>query len=214
MVGWCAKAHCLHCDEPLSAVNPSFTNTHHIKNGACKVLKQRAASLSQQNQQSETSSAVAGPSTVDQQAPKRRRGLDGQTSLPVVPATLTAQVLEGLGMFFYRNNVPIHLVEKPELRNLFGLLGVKLPNRKQLMGPMLDRAYNKVKAQVVQARQRAGGQGALCSDGWRKRAAEQGLPLVNFMLLLPTGSAFLRVVRSWRTEGCAVHQKGRICGNV
>ncbi|EFJ40248.1 hypothetical protein VOLCADRAFT_108259 [Volvox carteri f. nagariensis] len=195
--GGVPKLVCLFCDEPLSAVNPSFTNAHHIKQGACKAIKQRAASLSQQQQQSGTSSAAAGPSTADQQAlSKRRRGIDGQTLLPVIPATLTGQVVEELGMFFYRNNVPIHLIEKPELRNLFGLLGVTLPNRKQLMGPMLDRAYSKVKAQVAQVRQRMCGQAALCSDGWRKRAAEQGVPLINFMLLLPTGSAFLRVVRA------------------
>ncbi|EFJ42055.1 hypothetical protein VOLCADRAFT_97965 [Volvox carteri f. nagariensis] len=141
--GGLPKLVCLFGDEPLSAANPSFTNAHHIKQGACKAIKQRAASLSQQQQQSGTSSAAAGPSTADQQAlSKRRRGIDGQTLLPVIPATLAGQVVEELGMFFYRNNVPIHLIEKPELRNLFGLLGVTLPNRKQLMGPMLDRALS------------------------------------------------------------------------
>ncbi|EFJ49380.1 hypothetical protein VOLCADRAFT_89744 [Volvox carteri f. nagariensis] len=66
--GGLPKLVCLFCDEPLSAANPSFTNAHHIKQGACKAIKQRAASLSQQQQQSGTSSAAAGPSTADQQA--------------------------------------------------------------------------------------------------------------------------------------------------
>lgn len=78
------------------------------------------------------------------------------------------------------------------------MLAENLTSRKQLMEQMLDRIFYKVnvKAQVTHTRQRTSGHGALCSDGWRKRAGDQGLPLVNFMMLLQTDSALLRVLRA------------------
>lgn len=37
--------------------------------------------------------------------------------------------------------------------------------------------------------------GALATDGWRKKTAEQGVPLINSELLLPNGGSIFQTVR-------------------
>ena len=75
------------------------------------------------------------------------------------------------------------------LQQAFMLLGCKIPARRELAGKYLEAAYQLVKARVDKELHVAVGATALlmalATDGWRKRAAAQGAPLVNAMLLMP-----------------------------
>ena len=66
------------------------------------------------------------------------------------------------------------------------------------MGSMLKNVYQQTKAKVEQELHSAPFVG-LCSDGWKKKYAEFGVPLVNVMALLPQrhgGSRFLEVIKA------------------
>jgi hypothetical protein len=63
-----------------------------------------------------------------------------------------------------------------------------------LSNKLLDQEYDKVRA-ADQARLDCQHLLQLTTDGWRRRAAVQGVPLINVMALLPTGgSVFFKVV--------------------
>ena len=65
-------------------------------------------------------------------------------------------------------------------------LGCKIPARRELDGKYLEAAYQRVKANVDKELHVSLGAAlilvALATDGWRKRAAAQGAPLMNAML--------------------------------
>jgi len=46
--------------------------------------------------------------------------------------------------------------------------------------------------------------GTLASDGWKKKYLEQGKPLINFVLALPTGGAVFHKVRRCLCEGACM----------
>jgi hypothetical protein len=50
------------------------------------------------------------------------------------------------------NNIPMSIVEDKDLRAGVALLGVSLPTRKIVAGPMLDAEYEKVKQQTIAER--------------------------------------------------------------
>ena len=98
--------------------------------------------------------------------------------------------------FFFENNVALHLIENQNLKKAFGVVGVTLPNRKELSGDMLDEEYNRVR-DAVQEILKDTSMLAVASDGWKKRFAEMGCPLINF-ILLPSqgGSVFHKVMKA------------------
>ena len=114
-------------------------------------------------------------------------------------AAQTEKAIEALAMFFYTTETPFHKVGSEFLQQAFMLLGCKIPARRELAGKYLEAAYQLVKARVDKELHVAVGATALlmalATDGWRKRAAAQGAPLVNAMLLMPNGgSIFLKVL--------------------
>jgi hypothetical protein len=112
----------------------------------------------------------------------------------IVPAAMKAQALENLKMFFYTNPLPFHLIDDGFLRKAFAAFGITLPGRTQLSTTMLDNTYKEVKQQMM-SKIPAGGHIAPSTDGWKKKAAEQGVPLINVNILLPGGgSIFHKVV--------------------
>ena len=104
-------------------------------------------------------------------------------------AAQTEKAIEALAMFFYTTETPFHKVGSEFLQQAFMLLGCKIPARRELAGKYLEAAYQLVKARVDKELHVAVGATALlmalATDGWRKRAAALGAPLVNAMLLMP-----------------------------
>ena len=105
-------------------------------------------------------------------------------------------------MFFYTSETPFHKVENDFLRQAFQILGCNIPHRRELAGKLLEDAYNRVKARVDEDLARVCTEEALvymalATDGWRKKAAGQGAPLTNVLLLMPNGgSIFLKVINT------------------
>eukprot|EP00955_Chlamydomonas_euryale_P083129 363802-Chlamydomonas_euryale.AAC.3 len=97
-----------------------------------------------------------------------------------------------LGRFFYRNNVALHLVEDHALKSAAATVGVTPPTQSVLSGPMLDTEFNLCKADVKLVDDSEFY--ALASEGYKRKTIESGVPLVNFMLLLPSGEAFFHKI--------------------
>ncbi|GFR43148.1 hypothetical protein Agub_g4172, partial [Astrephomene gubernaculifera] len=97
-------------------------------------------------------------------------------------------------MFFFTNNIALHLIENPHLVRACAALGVTLPSRKKLATLYLEEAYNSVKAATVAWCRCAGNLAVLATDGWRSRLAASGTPLLNVIKLLPTRAIFCKVI--------------------
>ena len=121
----------------------------------------------------------------------------------------------GLVLFILTNpTVSLSLVEDQHLKKAFAILGVhKLPSRKALSTTHIDRVYEEHRSNLFQQQfgdsvvVRPGapepqddpfGLGELpvvsvpfsvSSDGWKKKAAGHGVPLINFTVQPCTGSA-------------------------
>jgi hypothetical protein len=75
-------------------------------------------------------------------------------------------------------------------------LGACPPTRHEITEKYLPAIYNARKSTVIRAIKEEGMFG-LASDGWKKRVAFSGDPLINFRVLLPSsGSFFWKVVNT------------------
>ena len=79
-----------------------------------------------------------------------------------------------------------------------GLIFSVLAGRSSLCNTYIPDLYDDIKKQVdakiAAAAGASGCIGAIATDGWRKKAAEQGVSLINVCLLLPDGGAhFMKV---------------------
>lgn len=105
-----------------------------------------------------------------------------------------ASCLESLARFFYKNNVAPLLIEDSDLRHAFAVVGVALPTLKALMGKALDDELAAVRMETEAAISSARFL-TITTDGWKRKFAEQGVPLINVMVLLPDGgSKFIKIV--------------------
>lgn len=144
-----------------------------------------------------------------------------KTSLSVslcLTLLLQAQkAIDELSLFFFTNpTVSLRLIDDPHLKASYGALGVTLPSRTTLGGTLLDKQYTAALDKTLRASFRgvldgeedaadndAYGLGtlpvlassfALASDGWRKKACAQGVPLINLLAIPDQGPAvFLKV---------------------
>jgi hypothetical protein len=67
------------------------------------------------------------------------------------------------------------------------------PDRRTVAGPILDSLYFGRKMELIE-RIRAQQSFGISMDGWKKKTAESGTPIVTCMVLLPKGgSAFWKV---------------------
>jgi hypothetical protein len=104
---------------------------------------------------------------------------------------------EMFAQFMYVSLTPLRRLESPELKAALALLGATPPDRKKVAGPLLDKAYNQAVEKVLsQVRECS----AVCitMDGWKKRAAEQGSPIITVILLLPDGTS-----QFWKVCNCS-----------
>ncbi len=125
---------------------------------------------------------------------------DAQATLTkfTVDKQRTAEAIEELSMYFYTSNTPIERVTNPHLKRSFALLGLALPEPRDLRGSLLDSAVHKVRVSTLEVLE--GRRYAIVTDGWSKRTASRGTPLINVMLCPDDGPAV-----AWRVEdasGC------------
>lgn len=88
---------------------------------------------------------------------------------------------------------PAHRLEHPDLKAAFAAVGCVVPSRKELMGAQLHALYESTRITAIKVLKSVK-YVAVTMDGWKKRAAEQGTPIVTVSLLLPDGQTiFLKV---------------------
>jgi hypothetical protein len=128
-----------------------------------------------------------------------------------LPLLLQAQnAIDKLSLFFFTNpTVSMRLIEDSHLKAAFSAVGVTLPSRTTLSGTLLDKQYTAAMDKVLRTSfggvldAVADGEGdtagidmyglgtlpilassfAMASDGWRKKACAQGVPLINLMAI-------------------------------
>jgi hypothetical protein len=84
-------------------------------------------------------------------------------------------------------------VEQENLVQAFKMFGCTLPGRKALATTELDRIYKDVHKECLE-QFGASTYYCVCTDGWRKKYAEWGVPLINVMALrgIPSDTAAAR----------------------
>ena len=96
--------------------------------------------------------------------------------------------------------VPFNFMENEQLQAAAKVVGVKLPSRKTLAGPLLDSIFEEVQLGTVASMANMPYIDA-SSDGWRKKHCEQGAGLMNFVALGLEGALF------WDAINCSALRK-------
>jgi hypothetical protein len=125
----------------------------------------------------------------------------GQTQEPdqrtlenfVVDTTRLREAQQELAMYFYTSNTPPERVRNPHLKRSFALLGADVPEPRDLRGSYLDAAAEDTKKSVLEAV--SGKRYAIVTDGWSKRTAVRGAPLINVNICPEDAPAIF-----WRVE--------------
>jgi hypothetical protein len=213
------KLKCKHCSTLLSVSNPAQTLKTHLTERACSGLRRLASASAaaaaataaaaggsaggSSSTNSSTSSigssvsAAAGTDTtkaisLQQGTGKRKKG----SGISIMCATAHQQQCfeRSIARFFFKNGIPLQLTEDVDLRAAVAHVGLLPPSRHDLSNRLLNEEYDAVRAVDVNrlAQQKLI---QLSSDGWRRRAAVRGVPLINFMALMPVGAPiFCKVV--------------------
>jgi hypothetical protein len=167
------KMLCNVCDKPCTYSNPSQSAASHSK--ACKGNKKRKFD------------PLTGLVDTKVQASFEK--------YTVQPNNITAAV-KHLAKFFFTNNVALCQIEDPNLKAAFQCLGATLPGRTALGTTMIAKEYSEVQAAVA-LRMMKFLIVYIATDGWKRKFAEHGTPILNVMILLPLGgSIFHKVVAS------------------
>lgn len=201
---------CMHCNKLLTVSNPKQSAANHLTTRACKGLKrisaaeEAAAEAAANDVACGGSSAGVGPSAggSSSAAPAARAeaavnaallGKRKQVSM-FASASQQESFERNIARFFFKNGIPLQLTDDPDLRTAVAHVGLVPPSRHDLSNKLLDDAYAEVRA-ADQAKLAAQQLLQLATDGWRRRTAARGVPLINVMALLPPGgSIFFKVV--------------------
>lgn len=192
------KLKCKLCNALLTVSNPAQSLKSHLTERACSGRRRAAAA-----QAAAAASAAAsaeggggsnnrtfnGDASVGSTAGKRKFG-------SIMYATAAQQQLfeKSIARFFFKNGVPLQLIEDADLKAAVAQMGLMPPSRHVLSNKLLEEEYNAVRA-VDNSRLARQLLIQFSSDGWRRRAAVGGKPLLNFMALLATGRPiFLKVI--------------------
>jgi hypothetical protein len=97
--------------------------------------------------------------------------------------------------WFYRRAISLHLCEDADLKQALAAVGLQPPSRKMLGGKLLDAEYERVK-QLNDDKLSGESLLQLSTDGWRRRSAAGGKPLIDATVLLPRGGAVFHKVVS------------------
>jgi hypothetical protein len=114
------------------------------------------------------------------------------TAITVPPKTREA-FNRLLSSWFISTFTPAQRIEHEDLKNALSLVGITPPSRRELMSKQLNVLYHSTRAMVISSLQ-THTYVSITMDGWKKRVAEQGAPLVTVNLLLPdAGARFWKV---------------------
>jgi hypothetical protein len=94
------------------------------------------------------------------------------------------------------SNTPLARLALPSLKRALAAVGLTVPDRRTVGGPVLNSLYCEGRNELAEEI-RSEGSFAIAMDGWKKRAAEQGTPIITAMVLLPTGRSAFWKVRSF-----------------
>jgi hypothetical protein len=167
------KMLCKACDKPCTYSNPSQSANSHAK--ACTGNKKRKFGT------------VTGLQDTLVQA-----SFDKYT---VQPENVKAAV-KHLARYFFTNNVALCQIEDPHLKAAFQCLGATLPGRTALGSTLIAKEYGEVQAAVALQMMKYLIV-YIATDGWKRKFAEHGTPIINVMILIPLGgSIFHKVVAS------------------
>jgi hypothetical protein len=119
--------------------------------------------------------------------PADSRPHNALTAITVPPKTREA-FNRLLSSWFVSTFTPAQRIEHEDLTNALSLVGIKPPSRRELMGKQLNVLYDSTKEKLITGLQ-AERYVSVTMDGWKKRVAEQGAPLVTVNLLMPDGGA-------------------------
>lgn len=101
-------------------------------------------------------------------------------------------------------------VEHPDLLGAMSAVGLLPPARKAILGQHLDSLYHCTRERIVSDIQGTKFVG-VTMDGWKKRAAEQGAPLVTVNILMPgSGAAFWKVCM----QNILIYQPYILCSDL
>lgn len=195
------KLKCNHCNNLFCVSNPSQTLKTHLTPQTCKGLQRQAAaeaaaaaaaSAGGGGSSSSSSSNTINTSISGGAATGKRKA--GSSFIMCATADQQQAFEKDLARFFFKNGIPLQLVEHPDLRKAVAHVGLLPPSRKTLSNKLLDEEYNVVRAED-NARLALQRLIQFSSDGWRRRAAVGGKPLLNFLALLAMGRPiFLKVI--------------------
>jgi hypothetical protein len=203
------KLKCKHCNSLMSVSNPAQSLKTHMSERACKGLKRlataaAAAQMAAGNGGGSSSTSTgsgagvatagdgAGTATTNPILGKRKKG----SGISIMCATAHQQQCfeKSIARFFFKNGIPLQLTEDKDLKQAVAHVGLLPPSRHALSNQLLDAEYDTVHGADVSrlAQQRLI---QLTTDGWRRRAAVRGVPLINVMALTPVGKPiFCKVV--------------------
>lgn len=99
-------------------------------------------------------------------------------------------------------SLPLSVIEAPRFRELFTLLGMTPPSRKQVAGKKLDEVYEEAVVEMDARMQAGNGQFAIGSDGWSRKVTGNGGKLINIVVLFPDGGAMFRKVIQVNDASC------------
>ena len=92
-----------------------------------------------------------------------------------------------MAMFFFTTFTPAQRIDNHFLTSALALRGVILPTRRQLMLDVLPRIYDEKYAEFLVELREYDGPYQIATDGWKRKAAERGVPLVNYVVTFPNG---------------------------
>jgi hypothetical protein len=198
---------CTHCNKLLTVSNPKQSADNHLTTRACKGLKRLGAA-------EEIAAAAAAAAASDTRGGGSAAGGSSSASPAAIAAAAVEAALLGkrkrtgmfasatqqenfeksLARFFFKNGIPLQLTDDPDLKAAAAHVGLIPPNRYELSNKLLDQVYEEVRAADL-AKLAAQPLLQVSTDGWRRRTAVRGVPLINIMALLPPGgSVFFKVV--------------------
>ena len=172
---------CVRCHAKLGASNPSRTAKEHLNSRACTSAYAVVMSAN-------TAAAAPLDSDEDISTSKRARPAgDIRNFSPTVDQVTKAT--NSVARYFYKSGSALQNIEHEDLVDAFATLGVSLPSRKMLSTRMLDAEYNRLADRIL-AELALWPLIQISSDGWRRNACDDGVPLINVIALRPKGGSY------------------------
>jgi hypothetical protein len=119
----------------------------------------------------------------------------------VVGASIQKQFEKELAHWFLCSNTPAARAADKKLQRALALGGLAAPTRRQIMERHLPQLYDECRERVI-SRLGSAQRVTMAMDGWKKGCAGGGSPLINILLLLPSGGSVF-----WDVINAAGHTK-------